>query len=99
MTAEQYLLNNRVEVFGEYGDTSQMEEFAKAMQEYTRIKCKELLEIVAEKAKMAETYYNYVDKKYVTEIIQEKEFKGEQEIIFIDKNSILNAVDLETFCS
>ena len=27
MTTEQYLLNNRVEVFGEYGDTSQMEEF------------------------------------------------------------------------
>lgn len=79
MTAEQYLLNNRVEVFGEYGDTSQMEEFTKAMQEYTRIKCQELLLLVAEKA----------------------EISGCSKVggYYINKNSILNAVDLEKFCS
>ena len=33
-------------------------------KEYTRIKCQELLEIVAEKAKMSETYYNHVVSGY-----------------------------------
>lgn len=88
MTANEYLKSKEPNTF------VVPEEF---LQEYAKIKCKELLEIVAEKAKMVETYYNHVDKKYVTEIIQEKEFKGEQEIIFIDKDSIFNAVDLDEF--
>ena len=83
MTTEQYLLNNRVEVFGEYGDTSQMEEFAKAMQEYTRIKCKELLEIVAEKAEVKTVSIpNGLNIKTCV----------------VDKDSILNVIDLEKFC-
>ena len=93
MRAEQYLLNNRVEVFGEYGDTSQMEEFAKVMQEYTRIKCQELLEIVAEKAKVGSDWrYKGGDSNIVGNYTKTLVYK-------VNKNSILNAVDLETFCS
>ena len=93
MRAEQYLLDNRVEVFGEYGDTSQMEEFAKAMKEYTRIKCQELLEIVAEKAKVGSDWkYKGGDSNILGNYTKTLVYK-------VNKNSILNAVDLEKFCS
>lgn len=97
MTAEQYLLNNRVEVFGEYGDTSQMEEFAKAMQEYTRIKCQELLEIVAEKVNIRHTFTSAIDGK--TTHSYDKIFSTENSMFTIDKDSLVNVVDLEKFCS
>ena len=50
-----------------------------AMKEYARIKCEELLLLVAEKA----------------------EISGCSKVggYYINKNSILNAVDLEKFCS
>lgn len=56
-----------------------------AMKEYARIKCEELLLLVAEKAKSKEI--NYED--------------GMEWVYYIkvDKNSILNAIDLEKFCS
>ena len=45
------------------------------MQEYARLKCKDLLEIVAEKAKVEEKWEDY----------------------YVNKDSILNAVDLNSF--
>lgn len=91
MTAEKYLLDNRIEVFGEYGDTSQMEEFTKAMQEYARIKCEELLEIVAKKAKVGSDWkYKGGDSNIVGNYTKTLVYK-------VDKDSILNAVDLDSF--
>lgn len=51
------------------------------MQEYARLKCEELLEIVAEKADTCEIAV----------------MRGHETVVDID--SILNAVDLEKFCS
>ena len=83
MTAEQYLLDNIEEVFGKHGDTSQFEEVAEAMKEYARIKCQELLEIVAEKAEVKTVSIpNGLNIKTCV----------------VDRDSILNAVDLEKFC-
>lgn len=47
------------------------------IRKYTKMKCKELLEIVVEKAKIYDSKYDG---------------------FHVDKNSILNAIDLETFC-
>lgn len=59
-----------------------------ALQEYAKIKCQELLEIVAEKAKTKSIYPHYVINEY-----------DEFEHTIVDKDSILNCVDLENFCS
>jgi hypothetical protein len=53
-----------------------------AMKEYAKLKCQELLEIVAEKAEVKDFY-----------ILSEPFCK------IVDIDSILNAVDLEKFCS
>ena len=66
--------------------------FKEALVEYAKIKCKELLEIVAEKAKVIQ-YSAYIDMP------PEKEIRGENFVIQVDKDSVLNAVDLENFCS
>lgn len=50
------------------------------MQEYAKLKCQELLEIVSEKAKTVSVG---------------SEFNSWEEV---DTHSILNAVDLESFC-
>lgn len=86
MTAEEYLLDNNEEVFGKHGDTSQFEEVAEAMKEYARLKCEELIKIVAEKAK-ANIEYTYSGNV--------GEYRDEWAIV--NKDSILNAVDLEEF--
>ena len=52
-----------------------------SMKKYATMKCKELLEIVAEKATVKTKYKGLLNNS-----------------IFIDKDSILNAVDLESFC-
>lgn len=60
------------------------------IQEYAKMKCKELLEIVAEKA-MIDTEWEFttgISEGYSKKLIGYN----------IDKDSILNAVDLETFC-
>ena len=61
------------------------------MQEYARLKCKELLEIVAEKAKI----------KTENNLVYQQPYKfycnKEEHSIFVDKDSILNAVDLNSF--
>lgn len=54
-------------------------ELAEVMRKYAKQKCKELLEIIAEKAEATIMY----DGEYAS----------------VDKDSILNAVDLDKFCS
>lgn len=60
----------------------------KAIKEYTKIKCKELLEIVAEKAQ-ASIKYEYSGNTG-------SEYCDEWAVV--DKESVLNCVDLENFC-
>ena len=64
-------------------------EFEEALKEFAKIKCQELLEIVVEKAK-AEIKYEYSGNTG-------SEYLDEWAVV--DKDSILNAVDLEKFCS
>lgn len=73
MTAEEYLESKEPNTF------IVPEEF---LQEYAKIKCQELLEIVAEKAEIKTV--NIPSGLNIKTCV-------------VDKNSILNAVDLETF--
>lgn len=61
-----------------------------AMQEYAKLKCQELLEIVAEKARVRDVQ---------TFEIQDPHDLGCDYRLEIYKDSILNCVDLENFCS
>ena len=90
MTAEK-LLKNKYKLEGNRGEL-RIDQIIMFMQEYAKIKCKELLEIVAEKAKVIQ-YSAYIDMP------PEKEIRGENFVIQVDKDSVLNAVDLEDFCS
>ena len=62
-----------------------------AMKSYAKIKCQELLLLVAEKARIIED--GDVDNPY------EEYFLDLGGFLRVDKDSILNAVDLEKFCS
>ena len=75
-TAEEYLTQNTIEACDLHFRTKVVDVWT--TKEYARMKCKELLEIVAEKARI--------------------DFDEYWEAI-VDKDSILNAVDLETFCT
>lgn len=77
MTAEEFWKNNLM--FSGSGNVDY--EFSEVLREFAKLKCQELLEIVAEKA---ETKKEYLDPFLKPDII-------------IDKNSILNAVDLNEF--
>jgi hypothetical protein len=54
-----------------------------SMQEYARLKCEELLEIVAEKAEIKTVGFSGLNTKTCV----------------VDRDSILNAVDLDSFIS
>ena len=66
-------------------------ELEEAMKEYAKMKCKELLEIVAEKAKIKDEDGDVYE--------QPKGFycNGELYETWVDKDSILNAVNLDEF--
>lgn len=89
MTAREILVKNRVFLTEDVNQHFNLDvtrdcyvktqkDIVKSMQEYAELKCKELLEIVAEKADVNILGYNDYE---------------------VDKDSILNAIDLETFCS
>ena len=59
--------------------------------EYTKLKCQELLEIVTDKVRIVED--GDIDNPY------EEYFLDLGGFLRVDKDSILNAVDLEKFCS
>ena len=67
----------------------------KAMQEYARLKCQELLLLVAEKANIRHTFTSAIDGK--TTHSYDKIFSAENSMFTIDKDYILNAVDLDSF--
>lgn len=66
------------------------EDIEQMLKEYTKVKCQELLEIVAEKAK-TKTIYESND--------QPSSSFRDYEYNVVDKDSILNAVDLNSFIS
>lgn len=68
-----------------------------AMKEYAKLKCQELLKIVAEKAKIKRNHY--LNNQQLLSQAEEKTFNPYEYSYFISKDSILNAVDLENFCS
>jgi hypothetical protein len=75
MTAEEYALENM--------QGCDLQEIESALIGFAELKCKELLEIVAKKAKIIESRsmvngYDYTER-------------------LVDKDSILNAVDLKEF--
>jgi hypothetical protein len=102
MTAKQILVRNRVfltedvnqqfnlDVTGDCYIKTQ-KDIVKSMQEYAKEKCKELLEIVAKKARIIED--GDIDNPYEEYPL---DLGGS---VRVDKDSILNAIDLETFCS
>ena len=57
-----------------------------AMQEYAEMKCKQLLEIVAEKVETKELFVNGSNGGWYDKVGK------------VNKDSILNCVDIESFC-
>ena len=92
MTAEE-LLNKNYEgssIWGDLykgrGDVYYENDTIKAMQEYAEIKCKKLLEIVAEKAETKELFVNGSNGGWYDKVSK------------VNRDSILNCVDIESFC-
>jgi len=86
MTAEEYMIENM--------KGADYQEIESALIEFATLKCKELLEIVAEKAKVKNTLYYSGQNNIETAF----DFYSEQDGRFeICKDSILNAVDLDSF--
>ena len=68
-----------------------------AMKEFAELKCKELLQIVAEKSKVKiekSTPYKKYESVKTEENFNMYEYKTK---VSVDRNSILNAVDLKEF--
>jgi len=86
MTAEEVLLSKQHGTNEEWITFTEVEE---AMKEYAELKCRKLLEIVAEKAK-ANVLYDWSGNTG-------SEYCNEYAVV--DKDSILNAVDLKEFCN
>jgi len=89
MTAEDFL-QEHLEISYFYNDKYDKmcclsNDVQKAMKEYAKLKCQELLLLVAEKAKVTTIWEGTIGSEYVD--------------YDVDRDSIINAVDLETFCS
>ena len=90
-TARELLMDgNEGHSFRDVIDNLDEADIIEVIQEYAKMKCKELLEIVAEKAVLVLNGEIY-SKTYSVKVYNER-IK-----LSIDKDSILNAVDLETF--
>ena len=63
-----------------------------ALKEFAKIKCQELLEIVAEKARIINEDGDVYQQPHIFFC------NGEAHKNWVDKDSILNCVDLENFC-
>lgn len=85
MTAEEFLENSNI---FEKENSFYFNDVQNIMQEYTKLKCKELLLLVAEKARITEDNDGQHEEYYL-------DLGG---YLKVDKDSILNAVDLEKFC-
>ena len=94
MTAHEFLDKEYFYLILDSRDTNiYSEDIGKAMADFARYRCQELLEIVAEKAKVKNEDGKVYQQPHIFYC------NGEEHKIFVDRDSILNAVDLETFCS
>ena len=85
MTAQEFIEKNYPNGCGDWMlDT--------ALQEYAKIKCQELLGIVAEKARIINEDGDVYQQPHIFFC------NGEAYKNWVDRDSILNAVDLENFC-
>lgn len=97
MTAEK-LLNEKYEgnsVWSDlrtHADVFYEPDVVEAMQEYAKLKCQQLLEIVAEKAKVENNCHGIYENEVATVLYTENEGS-----YFVSTESILNAVDLNEF--
>ncbi len=84
MTAEELILEHFSEI------PSEQEDIEFLMQEFAKIKCQELLEIVADEALVQErsAYLEFTPCKSIDKGLT---------VIEVNKNSILNVVDLNKF--
>lgn len=103
MSAEEYLLNVnslfkdkdgilRVNGSRDTGIKS-TEILLSNIDKFLKLKCQELLEIVADKAKILDEDNDVYEQPHVFYC------NGEEYKTWVDKNSILNAVDLDNFIS
>ncbi len=83
MTAEEYTLENM--------QGCDMQEIESDLIRFARIKCKELLKIVAEKAMIIDEDNDVYEQPHIFYC------NGEKYKTWVDKDSILNAVDLDSF--
>ena len=90
MTAEEELNNVFRETGFDIDNKIQQKLVLGAMKSYAKIKCQELLLLVAEKARIIED--GDVDNPY------EDYFLDLGGSLRVDKDSILNVIDLEKFC-
>lgn len=97
MTAEEFYKKWSLE---NYYESNNHSDLISVMKEYAEIKCKELLEIVAEKAKIkVEKKSQYGKYRKWQKVKDDEEFDlfDYEMRNSVDKNSILNAVDLKEF--
>ena len=85
MTVSEYINKNHPHGCAEW-------EFEEALKEFAKIKCQELLEIVAEKARIINEDGGVYQQPHIFFC------NGEAYKNWVDKDSILNCVDLENFC-
>ena len=90
MTAEEELSNVFRETGFDIDNKIQQKLVLGAMKSYAKMKCQELLLLVAEKARIIED--GDVDNPY------EDYFLDLGGSLRVDKDSILNVIDLEKFC-
>ena len=86
MTAEDLLHESYFNIVLDIRETYLTDsDITSAMKEYARLKCEELLKIVAEKAQTKELFVNGSNGGWY------------DKVGYVDKDSILNAVDLNEF--
>jgi len=97
MTAENYLLDKLDEVFGKYGDTSQMEGVQKAMIEFAKYHVEQALS-EASKTNRIDLFVRPDRKgsKYkLVELGESYDILGTRQMWKVNKESIINAYPTE----
>ena len=95
MTAEEYYEQNGVLISMDIRIVDDKSFSITLMQEYAKLKCKELLEIVDNKINIRHTFISAIDEKITH--CTDKIFVVGSSMFNVNKDSILNIVDLDSF--
>ena len=96
MTAEELLDKDYFHlVLDSRGTNISVGEIERAMREYAKIKCKDLLEIVVEKAEVKNSFYSSFTG--LTEEVGKVFYTDNDGTFHVDNESILNVINLENF--